>query len=198
MEEKPCILEFYNSNGSYSITLANIVKYDKCFEYIKRIVWFFSKGSELFLGNYKVDGLNLSRRQFREYATEIPKFFREKGDYYPIRIKSGRNNTLISELSACRAKNCEETYNIFEKVFNFYLETIVFCPKVEWDFFVSFFAEYTRHSSADYVLNKYADFVFSYVDSGDFSITFDPLAYNHVTTCNKIKQIIIEVNHGMR
>lgn len=197
MVKKTRILEFYNSNGSYSICLSNVAKQENAFECIRKVILFFANGSELFFGHYRTDGFNISNDLFRKYDIEIPDFFSKKGKYLPITKIQGRNRKLIrNELVVCCAQNSEETYNIFEKVFHYYLETIVFCPKVDWDTFVNSYANYMSTVTADYVLNGFTDFLFSYVDSGDFLITFDPTVYSPVMIRNKINMILLEVGVG--
>ena len=67
---------------------------------------------------------------------------------------------------------------MIERIFHYYLNTIVFSPKVDWDTFVRSYSDYMNIVIDDYVLNEYTDFLFSYVDSGDFSVTFNPKLYD--------------------
>lgn len=187
------IREFQHTNGSYCILLCNAGLNQAIFRKLKEIIKHFAVGNQLFFGHYKLDGMNISRKEFLECASKIPQYFSSNGKYQKIvksPIKKFDITCPLQELVVCQAPNNSETYEILANVFNYYLETILFCPKIDWETFVHSYSNYIDNVTKDYVLNGYADFVFSYVDSGDFSICFDPTVYNAQAIREKIEIIL--------
>lgn len=183
-----------NPNGSCSIWINNAGLYPNIFNIIARIVNEITDGDELYFGHYKKDGINISNSMFKQYGMDILSFFKTYGQYYPIVETYLKKKKVCTrqELTVCSAPNNKATYKIFEKIFHYYLETIVFSPKIDWNTFVDSYSDYMNIVTNDYVLNGYTDFMFSYVDSGDFSITFNPKQHDSKAVQERIYKIIFE------
>lgn len=186
------IVEMYNLNTSYSIVFNNIGLYPELLQKLHNIIKVFATGTEFFFGHYKIDGIHLSKEEMLRYSIEIPSYFDLHGEYHII-DKHIKNNTKTvrdnRDLIVCRTSNEDDIYNIIDKLFHYYLETTFFCPKISWETFVNLYKDYINKGTNDYVLKGYADFLFSYVDSGDFCITFDPEVYDHQVIREKIDEI---------
>ena len=187
------ISEYKESNGSYRIHIANVGLQQDSLDRIKKVIKFFATGSEFFLGHYRTDGINISNEQFIKYGLEIQEYFKENGKYQKIIKGSEKHFLFISEcpleLVVCSAPNDEKTVDLMDKIFHYYLETIVFCPKIDWDTFVASYSNYMEHAAKDYVLNGFTDFLFAYVDSGDFSVSIDPKIYDQKVIREQIERI---------
>lgn len=195
MKKRPGIIrETVNINGSCSIWIDNARLYPNIFCKINQIIRLFAAGTELYFGHYKVDGVNISNAEFKQYGMEISAYFEKCGKYHPIVESFLKRGKICSrqELTVCCAPNSEETYKMIKKIFHYYLETILFSPKVKWDTFVHSYSNYMSLVTSDYVLDGYTDFLFSYVDSGDFSVTFDPKLYEPKIILEQISKIITE------
>ena len=84
------------------------------------------------------------------------------------------------------------TYDVLPNIFHYYLETIFFCPKIDWETFKQSYCDYMKHGARNYVQNGYADFLFAYTDSGDFSISFDPQENDPQALSDEIRRVISE------
>lgn len=187
------INEFKNPNGSYKIVINNIRLHNEMQKQIYFIIEQFATGPELFFGHYKKDGVYLSNEEMEKYSIEIPEFFNSFGTYHQIEQTCKKNKKIeriYNDLIVCRAPNNIKLYKMLNKIFDYYLETVFFCPKVKWDAFVDSYANYMHNVTDDYVLNGYADFLFAYVDSGDFSISFDPRKHDPVAVRNQINLLL--------
>ena len=189
------IFERENSNGSYSICFENTDVNRDFIDKIKEIIKHFAVGNEFFFGHYRTDGFNISNEKFLQYGLEIPEFFKANGKYKKIikgkEKKIGFITSPPLELIICRAPNNEKTIDMFDKIFHYYLETVLFCPKIDWETFAASYSDYMKHAARDYVLNGYTDFLFAYVDSGDFSISFDPKVYDPKRIREQINQLLL-------
>ena len=87
------------------------------------------------------------------------------------------------------APNTPDTHVIAEKVFLYHLETTAFCPKVSWETFVDSYKLYMKHGTRNYVDIGFADFIFSYVDSTDFSVIFNSKIYDCEYVYKTLKHI---------
>lgn len=160
--------EYRDTSGAYCIRIDNAMLCPDAMEKIKEIIRYFAGGPELFFGHYRQDGMYLSKNEFLQYSREIPVYFSSRGRYAQI----------DSYLTVCCAPNDTETLEMLQKVFPYYLETTVFCPKVDWETFTASYGNYMDHGTKDYAVNGFTDLTFSYVDSGDFVICFDPKVYD--------------------
>ena len=187
------IKECEDSNG-YTIYFDCIGLDKDYYSKIKDIIRRFATGDKIFFGHYKTDGMNIPIEVFKKYETEIPEYFKNNGRYEKIIKGEEKRFLFISspplEFTVCNAPLNNETFEIMEKIFHYYLETTVFCPKIDWKTFVSEYSNYMSNGSRDYVAKGYTDFLFSYVDSGDFSITFDSKMHDPLTVKNDIFKIL--------
>lgn len=186
------ISEFKNPNGSYKIVINNIRLHNEMIKQINFIIEQFATGSEFFFGHYKKDGVYLTNEEMKKYDIEIPEFFNSFGTYHQIKQTCKKNKDKIyNDLIVCRVPNNIQLYKMLNKILDYYLETVFFCPKVKWEDFVDSYANYMHNITDDYVLNGYTDFLFAYVDSGDFSICFDPGKYDPVIIRNQIDLLFL-------
>lgn len=154
---------------------------DLCSEITKNLVI----GKTFFWGFYMTDGINLTNAEWEQYTLEIPTFFKTYGKYEEVYKTSTRDSRKNTPLSIACCPIDEYTYKMCPKLFHYYLETNFFCPNITWETFVKSFSNYLEHGCRDYVQKKFTDFLFSYVDSGDFIISFNPQAF--------IKEEIIKI-----
>lgn len=187
------ITESDDSNG-YTIYFACLGLDNDYYSKIKNIIKHFVTGKEIFFGHYRTDGMNISKENFLKYALEIPKYFKSNGKYEKI-IKGEEKRFLFItfpplELTVCNAPVNDETYKIMDKIFHYYLETTVFCPKIDWETFVNEYSNYMTNGARDYVVKGYTDFLFAYFDSGDFSITFDSKVHDPQSVKNDVFKIL--------
>ena len=192
LKNRFCINESEDSNG-YTIYFSCLGLNNDCYIKIKDVIKHFVPGDELFFGHYRTDGINLSNEEFLRYGLEIPEYFRSNGKYEKI-IKGNEKKFLFLrsmplELTVSCAPVNDETYSMLDKIFHYYLETIVFCPKIDWETFVNEYGNYMSNAAKDYVAKGYTDFLFSYFDSGDFSITFDPKVHDPHSIKNEVFDI---------
>lgn len=194
MKRQPMtIVEINKSNMSYSIVFNNIGLYPDLLKKLHNIIKFFATGNEFFFGHYRTDGMNLTKTEMAKYSRDIPLYFKLYGEYRTIDGFRSNNNKISkanSQLIVCRTVNDERIYGIIDNLFHYYLETTFFCPKISWESFIYSYKNYINNGTNDYILRGYADFLFSYIDSGDFSITFDPKIYNPQVVRKKIDEFL--------
>lgn len=173
----------------------NKIKYNKDDDsmsiYIK-LLKHFVKGKEVFFGFYRTDGINLTNEEWLKYDKEIPEYFQKYGRYEPLVEtveKRGKIKIYSGYLTVGSLPVNEETFEMLPKVFHCYLETILFCPKIDWDTFVQSYRDYMKHGASEYIMDGYADFLFTYADSGVFSISFDTNVYDPKTAHKEINKI---------
>lgn len=174
------IKEFEFEDGSHQITLENIRLENNGFKIIQAIVKHFINSNEIFFGFYRTDGVNISNSQFKEYQKTIQKYFDTHG-----------NSTVLNEyLIVAKIKMNNDVYNILPLLFDYYLETSIFLSTKEFDSFTGYYSEYMKHRQTDYITDGYADLIFSYFDSGDFSISFNSNIYDPKIIIKTIQKII--------
>lgn len=179
-KRKITINEYKNCRGSYTIVINNI-RFDKnCFDMIEKMIRHFTNSQDVFWGFYRTDGINLTFEQCEEYQKEILNFFQSYGEI----------EKLSDYLTVAKTKVNEDVWKIVPFVCDYYLDTILFNSKVDWETFKKYYFEYIIHYNDDYIINDYAEFLFSYFDSGDFSICFDPQKYDPKAVLYTIKKII--------
>ena len=167
MKKRQVALKAYNHPlGVCTLTVENARCLDAYPERIERVLRAFLDGEELFFGFYRTDGMHLSPQRQGELETEIPAFFR----------KSGEMRKISEYLSVARSELNDRVYARIPAIFDYYLETTLFVPRVDWKTFQQFHADYQGHRLEDIILNHFADLLFCYADSGDFSVCFDPQA----------------------
>lgn len=193
LKDRLFITDSEDSNG-YTIYFECLGLNNDNYNKIKDVIKHFVTGREIFFGHYRTDGMNISKENFEKYGLEITEYFKINGRYEKI-IKGEEKKFLFFtspslELTVCSAPANNETYEIMDKVFHYYLETTVFCPKIDWKTFVNAYGNYLPNGARDYVAKGYTDFLFAYFDSGDFSVTFDPNVYDPESVKNEIFNLL--------
>lgn len=179
-KRKMAIEEYKNPLGTYTITVYN-ARYQKCFHNSIEKVFnhFLEVGDELFWGFYRTDGVNLTLKRQKELKNEIFSLFQTYGEIQNL-------NEYLSSAKSCIN---DHIYNFIPSIFDYYFETTLFNPKVNWETFKEFYSDYQKHRVDDIILNHFADVLFRYFDSGDFSICFNSEIYNP----KKVRKMIDEV-----
>lgn len=180
-------------NTTFRVTIHNAVLQEKCFAKINEIIKNFVQGNEMLFGFYRTDGLNLTKDEWKKCDKEIPLFFKENGEYKDIVEKvidrKGSEKEYSGYLVAAKAQVNEQLYENLQWILQYYLETAFFVPKISFTEFETIFSNYMKKSTKDYISNGYTDFLFSYFDSGSFSVTFDPKKYDIKYVCEKVENI---------
>ena len=169
LKKRQTIIEEYNSaSGAYTVIINN-ARYQKNYpDAIEKIIKAFLDDKEVFLGFCRTDGVNLKKEQQERLKNEIPAFFRKNGDF-----------KKISEyLTVARIKLNDCSYSYIPSVFDYYLETVMFNSKVNWEIFKQYYSDYQKHRFDEIILNHFTEMLFYYFDSGDFLICFDPEIYS--------------------
>jgi len=182
-------------DGSYEISLNSIGLNKKTIEYCNSITKYFTKGDEFFFGFFRTDGINLSNEEWEKINKEIPEHFKAHGRYEPIiqTIQKKHKKIIVEGMMKVGSLPVnDETYEMLPKLFHYHLETIYFCPKIDWKTFGKVYCNYMKEGANGYIMNGFTDFLFSYVDSGDFAVTFDPNTYDKDAVYREIKRIISE------
>ena len=159
--------EYESDRGIYTIVFNNVrfdSRYHKIIEGILRV--FVGEG-ESFLGFYRTDGVNMTPKQWNESQKNIRSYF----NLYE-NLKDQNNYLAVAKLNLNG-----DAYRILPLVFDYYLETILFKPQLDWKVFKQFHCEYMLHSSKEYITRGYTNFLFTYFDSGDCSICFNSQKY---------------------
>lgn len=168
-------IHYYNpSMDVFEIWINSIGREPEIIRRCAEITREFATGKIFFWGFYMTDGINLTNDQWDQYTEEIPDFFQTYGKYEEIYETCSNGKNRNTPLSIARSPIHECTYEMFPKLFHYHLETNFFSPKITWEVFEKSFRNYVAHGCNDYVKNKFTDFLFSYVDSGDFIFRFNP------------------------
>jgi len=182
-----------NENDICTITLSDITgnanNLSKCIEITKH----FACGNELFFGHYRTDGISLTQNEWIKYGKEIPEYFRKNGRYEPLtgmvqekrRVKQLQGYLTIGSLPMA-----DKTFEILPWIFHYYLETICFCPEIDWKTYSKSFQAFIKHGAREYVSNGFAEFLFSYCDSGEFSISFNRTQHDQDAVLQSIQKIL--------
>ena len=172
-------IEEYDKYSTVHTIIINNARYINDFRDI--IIGFISEffnNNEVFLGFYRTDGVNLTSKQQMISKDKIEVFFRNHGN-----IKE-----LNEYLTVAKVRMDSQTCNMLTLFFDYYLETILFNPKVDLNTFAGFHLNYQKHRFEDLILNHYTDMLFLYFDSGDFLVCFDSLVYD----CERIKKSVMQ------
>lgn len=162
------IEEYENNSGAHTIIINN-ARYQKgFFNIIEKIIKYFLVDDEVFFGFCRTDGVNLTLEQQIKLKNEIPAFFQKSGDM----------QSLNEYLTVARIDSNNNEYSFIPSIFDYYLETTMFNPKIDWEAFKQYHSNYQDHRFDDIILNHFAELLFYYFDSGDFLICFNPQKYN--------------------
>ena len=174
----------YNTDISYRIDTSSWIKLkeEKELNTCNNIIKHFSKGKELLFEFYREDGINLTEDEFLKYKKEIPEYFKKHGKIL-----------VIDDIRtiACLPIN-ERIYEIFPKIFNYYLETSFFVPRIDWESFVHQYHENVKNRKLNFIENNYTDVILRYVDSGIFMIEFNFNVYDKDKLYDEITKIASE------
>lgn len=83
----------------------------------------------------------------------------------------------------------EQNYSFIPSIFDYYLETMIFNPKVDWETFKNYYYSYQDFIFDDIILNDFTELLFGFVDSGDFLLCFNPNIYNPIEIRNMLKEL---------
>jgi hypothetical protein len=185
----------YCADGiTYCITICNAILMEDSFTKINNIIKCFVKGNQMFFGFFRTDGINLTKEEWKKCDEEIPIFFERNGEYKEIVVneidRKGNLKKYKGYLTVAKATIDEQLYNEMQWIFQYYLETTFFSPKISFSEFETIYSKYMKQSTKNYIVNDYTDFLFGFSDSSDFSVTFDPKRYNISQVCEAIKKII--------
>jgi len=162
------IEEYKNYAGTHTIIINN-ARYQESFcNAIESIIKSFLLDKEVYFGFCRTDGMNLSLEEQKELKNKIPIFFQNDGNF----------QVLSEYLSVARSKLNNYSCSFIPLIFDYYLETIMFNPKVDWENFKEYYLSYQEHRFDEIILNHFAYVLFYYFDSGDFLICYDPKIYN--------------------
>ena len=162
------IEEYKNTFGAHTIIINNARYQENFLNAIEKIIKAFLGDKEVFFGFCRTDGINLTLEEQRKLKYEIPAFFQKNGDL----------QNLSEYLTVARIISNNYRYSFIPLIFDYYLETIMFNPKVDWEVFKQHHSNYLEHRFDEIILNHFAEALFYYYDSGDFLICFNPQMYN--------------------
>ncbi len=162
------IEEYKNIAGTHTIIINNVRFQKNYFDGIEKIIKEFLSDKEVFFGFCRTDGVNLTLEQQRTLKNEIPDFFQKNGDM----------QNISEHLTLARIESSNYRYSYIPLIFDYYLETIMFNPKVDWGIFKQYHSKYQEHRFDDIILNHFAEILFCYFDSGDFLICLNPQIYD--------------------
>lgn len=165
MKKRQITIEEYKKAGVNTIIINNARCQKDC---IEKILTPFLVDKELFFGFYRIDSVNLTSKQQKEFENEIPKFFQKHGDM----------QKLSEYLAVAKINSNDCNYSFIPSVFDYYLETMLFAPSVDWGTFKQYHLNYQNHRFEDIILDDLGDILFGYFDSGDFMICYNPEKYN--------------------
>jgi len=162
---------------SVELTSINICKY---IEITKK----YAVGDNFYIGHYRKDGINLSHDDWDKSKRIIECL--EASEMYKSLDLANQEKHLMT---GCLPIN-DETYTMLPMLFHYYLETIYFCPKIDWDTFINSYKNYMRDDTNEYIIRNFTDVLFSYYDSGRFSISFNSNIYEMDDVYADIQKIV--------
>jgi len=162
--------------------------------YIK-LLKHFVRGEEMFFGFYRTDGINLTNEEWLKYDKEIPEYFQSYGRYELLvetAEKKGKQKTYSGYLAVGSLPMNDKTYELIPWIFHYHLETTLFSPNIDWETFVQSYRDYMKHGASDFIINGFTDFLFTYADSGGFSVEFNPKMFDKNVVYQEIAKILNE------
>lgn len=169
MKKRQMTVEEYESTTGVHTLIINNARYQKGFlNVVEKLIKAFLSDEEVFFGFCRTDGVNLTLKEQKRLANEIPAFFQKNGNFH----------SLSEHLTAARIKFNNDTSDYIPLIFDYYLETVMFNPKTDWENFKQYHSDYQKHRVDEIILNHFAELLFYYFDSGDLMICFNPQVYN--------------------
>lgn len=147
---QPTIDECGSSSGVYTVTVNNIRRHKRYARIVGEILRHFLTDGELFFSLFRTDGLNITSAQEKESQRQIPQFFKENGSLIQI-------NEYLSIATAAISNG---VYDFIPSIFDYYLETTVFKPKLSIREFGAYCSDYLNHNLCDIILKDFADISF--------------------------------------
>jgi len=169
--------KFNTSIISFDSIIREPQKLKHCLETAKK---YLEGIEEVYFCFHRFDGINITNEQFLEYEKEIPKFFKNNGRFYEVPLVIHTKRTIkdyTGLLIAASSKNNDELYDFLPKVFNYYLDTYFFASKISWEDYVKQIRNYSNNDF-NFIESNITDFLFSYIDSGDFVIELNSNKYD--------------------
>lgn len=169
LKNRQITIEDYKNTSDVHTIIVNNARYKKGFsEIIEKVIRVFLVNEEVFFGFCRTDGMNLKVEQQNMLKNEIP----------AIINKNGEMEILSDFLTVARVKSYDDVRSFIPLIFDYYLETMLFNPKVDWSVFKQYHYNYQKHRIADIILSDFAEILFYYFDSGDFLVCFNSRLYN--------------------
>jgi len=171
------ITKYINNENICTLYIDNVRKngkVDNCIDSIKR----FIDKEEFYFVLYRIDGINLKVKESKQYEIDIGEYLR-KLEYLEI-FKNYNSKSLANGIlhAVGKMKTTNDTYQILPKMFDYYLDTVIFKPKIPYKEFSDKVMTNSMKSLSYYIEEGISDIGFAHVDSGDFMICFNKEVYN--------------------
>ena len=168
-------LQYNNVCTLYISNIRRNKKVNNCINLMKKYI----DDREIYFEIYMVDCINLNTKEFEE-ANNLVSQYLEKYTLIEIKKKSSARKTLANQIISAFGKIQIDNnmYEILPKIFDYYLETSIFKPKVSYEIFSNEMRKDKMEELSYYINKGYSDLSFAYVDSGDFIICFNTEVYN--------------------
>ena len=174
------ISEIECSNNVCTIIINNVRFHKNYIKMIDEIIKMYLNDEEVFFGFFRTDGMNLSSEQQRLLNETIPTFFQNNGEI----------QRLNDYLTVAKTKGNALCNGILTSLFDYYLETMIFHPKVDWEIFKHYHNCYLEHRIENIILSHFTELLLYYFDSGDIAICFDSQIYSKENIRRKIAEIL--------
>jgi hypothetical protein len=184
--KKLLIKEFYRTNNTCTLYLANVRRNDKirnCLNLINNYI----KDRKAFFELYRVDGFNLTNEEIEVYTEEIGDYF-NKLECFDVLIKQNGLSLAEGILTAVgKLSENNDIYGMLPKIFDYYLETTLYQSElISFDDFKQFVLDNPMKGMEYYIENGISNIAFAHVDSGDFMVCFNTNVYNKTDVINSI------------
>lgn len=136
--------------------------YLKCINIMKE----FLKSSTIYFTFFRKDGINLSGLE-RDIKT-IHEYIKDNGKIESVY----KNYNYLGYV-----KSLDKTWNLISDISKYYLESTFFNSNKLYDQFKNLYRKNQMKRNEFFIQNGIADIMFSFVDSGDFCISFDTNKY---------------------
>ncbi|MCL2860675.1 MAG: hypothetical protein FWF46_09115 [Oscillospiraceae bacterium] len=183
---------YTEKNNICTLYIGNIRKNNKVINSLN-IIDKFVKNTGVYFSIYRVDGMNLSRKEATIYRKVLNNYFENLKEFEIF--KRGKQKSLANSILEAIGKLSEnnEIYTILPRIFDYYLETSIYKLKHNnFGYFKNIYNEKPMKNLEYYVEKGYSDIAFAHVDSGDFIICFDSNIYEKDSTVEKIRKILTD------
>jgi len=152
--------------------------------YYMSVIKVLTSKKKLFFGFYRQNGVGLSRNEWLQYDAAITNFFAKDKRVCKDIVKN--KNEIY--LWAAYAPRDVDTLEMIPKFCQYYLHTLFFEPRVDWEAFLTVYPLYMKTDLCNFVEKGIADILFSYDDDGVFSIAFNPERFSHQRMITELEQ----------